>query len=199
MGDPLFLKAPAIMRARKRCGVVSLEGTDCLRKSGQPLSRAMAAVTAIVCVAITCIWGFIFTSPDMPGINPTIDYAWYIPVSPLFNMVWLASTLGLICAFYLVLRAPPSNPARGVAVAAFLAQFLLRAAWAWAFFIQRTPYGSVLLVEFFVLAAVVAAIFAARVDRRAVLFMAPYLSWISFVSFVTASKAFDAAEVVGIN
>jgi translocator protein len=176
MGDPLFLNARAIRRARKHGGVVSLDGTDCLRESGRFPSRAMAAVTAIVCVAISCIWGYIFTSPDMPGINPTIDYAWYIPVSPLFNVVWLASTLGLICAFYLVLRAPPSNPARGVAVAAFLAQFLLRVAWAWAaFFLQRTPYGSVLLVEFFVLAAVVAAIFAARVDRRAVLLMAPYI------------------------
>jgi len=196
MGDPLFLNAPAIMRARKRRSVVSLDGTDCLRESGRPPSRVMAAVTAIVCVAITCVWGFIFTSPDMPGINPTIDYAWYIPVSPLFNVVWLASTLGLICAFYLVLRAPPSNPARGVAVAAFLAHLLLRTAWAWAFFIQRTPYGSVLMVEFFVFAAVVAAIFAARVDRRAVLFMAPYLSWITFVSFVTASKAFNASQIV---
>jgi tryptophan-rich sensory protein len=199
MGDPLFLNAPAIMRARKRRGVVSLEGVDCLRESGQPPGRLRAAVTAVVCVAVTCIWGFIFTSPDMPGINPTIDYAWYIPVGPLFNVVWLASTLGLICAFYLVLRAPPSNPARGVAVFAFLAQYLLRAAWAWAFFVQRTPYGSVILVEFFVLAAVISAIFAARVDRRTVLFMAPYISWITFVSFVTASKAFDAAEIGGIN
>jgi translocator protein len=192
MGHPLFLNARAIRRARNNGSVVSLHGADCLRESGQPPSRPIAAITAIVCVAVTSIWGYIFTSPKMPSINPTIDYAWFIPVSPLFEAVWLASTLGLICAFYLVLRAPPSNPARGPAVAAFLAQFILRAVWAWAFFIQRTPHVSVLLAEFFILAAVISAIFAARVDRRAVLFMAPYLSWISFISFVTASKAINA-------
>jgi tryptophan-rich sensory protein len=129
----------------------------------------------------------------MPGINPTIDYAWHIPVGPLFEAVWLASTLGIICAFYLVLRSPPSNPARAPAVAAFLAQFVLRGLWAWAFFIQRTPHGSVLLAQFFFLAAVAGAVFTARVDRRAVLFMAPYLSWISFISFVTISKAMHAS------
>jgi translocator protein len=41
----------------------------------------------------------------------------------------------------------------------------------------------------FVLAVVATVILAARVDRRAALFMAPYLSWVSFVSLVTASTA----------
>ena len=192
MGDPLFSNAPAIIRARKRRGVVSLEGAHSLRESGHTLSRAMAAMTAIVCAAVTCIWGFIFTSPDMPGINPAVEYAWFIPIVPLFNAVWLASTIGLICAFYLVLRAPESNPARGMALAAFLVQYLLGAAWACAFFILRAPYGSFFLMWLFVLAAGVTLIFTARVDRRAVLFMAPYLSWISFISFVTVSKAINA-------
>jgi translocator protein len=192
MGNPLFSNAPAILRARKRGGVVSLEGAHSLRDSKHGLSPAMAAITAVICAAVTCIWGYVFTSPNMPGINPSIEYAWFIPVIPLFNMVWLASTLGLICAFYLVLRAPVSNPARGLALAAFLAQYLLGAAWTWVFFIQRKPYGSVLLMGLFVLAAGVTVIFTARVDRRAALFMAPYLSWISFISFVTASKAINA-------
>jgi translocator protein len=192
MGNPLFSNAPAIRRARKRGGVVSLEGAHCLRDSKHALSRVMAALTAVVCAAVTCIWGYVFTSPSMPSINPAIEYAWFIPVIPLFNMVWLASTIGLICAFYLVLRAPLANPARGLALAAFLAQYLVGAAWAWAFFIQRKPFGSFLLMGLFVLAAAVTVIFTARVDRRAALFMAPYLSWISFISFVTASKAINA-------
>jgi translocator protein len=189
MDNPLFSDAPAIASARKLGGVACLDGTDDTGGSGRPPSRPVAAVTAIVCVAVTCVWGYVFTSPDMPGVDPAIAYAWFVPVGPLFPVIWMASTLGLIAAFYLVLRAPPGMGARSAAIAAFLAQFLLRAIWAWAFFAQRTPFGGLFLMVLFVLAVVATIILAARVDRRAALFMAPYLSWVSFVSLVTASTA----------
>jgi hypothetical protein len=94
MGDPLFLNSPAIRRARKRRAVVSLEGAHSLRDSKHGLSPAMAAITAVICAAVTCIWGYVFTSPNMPGIDPAIEYAWFIPVIPLFNMFGSHQHLG---------------------------------------------------------------------------------------------------------
>jgi translocator protein len=187
--DPLFSDAPAIVCAREEGGVLCLDGTDDIGGSGQPPSRPISALTAVICVAFTSVWGYVFTSPDMPGIDPVINYAWFVPVGPLFSVIWFAATLGLIAAFYLVLRAPPSARARNGAIAAFLAQFILRAVWAWAFFAQRTPFGGLLLMVLLVLAVIASVILAARVDRRAALFMAPYLTWVSFVSLVTASTA----------
>jgi len=189
MNDPLFSNAPAIVNARKDGGIVSLDGTCDYAGGWQPPSRPIAALTAFICVAVTCVWGYVFTSPDMPGIDPAINYAWYVPVAPLFSVIWFASTLGLIVAFYLILRAPFATAARSAAIGAFLAQFILRAVWAWAFFGQRTPFGGLFLMVLYVLAVVATLILAVRVDRRAALFMAPYVTWVSFVSLVTAHTA----------
>jgi hypothetical protein len=37
-------------------------------------------------------------------VDPAIDHGWFVPVGLLFLVLWLASAVGLMAAFYLVYR-----------------------------------------------------------------------------------------------
>jgi hypothetical protein len=66
----------------------------------------MAAMTALVCIAFTSIWGYVFISPDMLGLDPTIDYAWFVPTvlwaaggpSGHIGIMRLLTKLGCLCS-----------------------------------------------------------------------------------------------------
>src|SRR5258708_16881629 len=105
---------------------------------GRRRIRPYAGLAAVLWVAMTSIWGFVFLDPYMPSLDPVVDYAWYVPTGPLFTTVWLILTLMMAAAFYIVLRSPES-PARSAAIVAFVAQFILKSVWAWLLFAPRTP------------------------------------------------------------
>jgi translocator protein len=182
--DPLLADTPAAMRARHTGGTQALEGASCIEGEGRPPSRPVAASIALACVAMTSIWGFVFIDPDMPRLDPVIDYAWYIPTSPLFATVWLALILCMAASFYIVLRSPESS-ARSVAITAFIAQFILKSLWAWLLFGPRLPAAALYVMILFVICVIVSLWFSLRVDRRAVLLMAPYLAWVAFTLMAT--------------
>ena len=186
--NPLLQDAPAILRARLAGSGQAIEGASCLGGE-RPPNQLVAAMTAIVCVAMASIWSYVYTSPDMPGIDPVVDYAWYIPTSGYFPVVWLALTLGITIAFYLILRSPLGNAARIPAIAAFLAQLALKIVWAWLLFGQRAPVAGLYIQVLFVICIVATVWLSARVDRLAAFLMAPYVAWVAFVLALTASKA----------
>ncbi|SDR64002.1 TspO and MBR related proteins [Rhizobiales bacterium GAS113] len=187
--NPLLVDAPAIERARRFGSAQSIEGASCLEGTQRPPSRPIAAMTAIVCVAMTSIWGFVFIDPDMPGLDPTINYAWFVPTGPLFSTIWLTLTLCIAASFYLVLRSPPGNSARSLAIIAFIAQFILKSFWAWLLFGRRAPITGLYVMTLFVICVIASIWLAAKVDRRAALLMAPYVSWVAFILSLTISSA----------
>ncbi|SED55845.1 TspO and MBR related proteins [Rhizobiales bacterium GAS191] len=151
-------------------------------------------MTAIVCVAMTSVWGFVFIDPDMPGLDPTVNFAWFVPTGPLFSTIWLTLTLCMTASFYLVLRSPPGNSARSLAIIAFIAQFILKSIWAWLLFGQRAPLTGLYVMMLFVICVIASIWFTARVDRRAALLMVPYVSWVSFILLLTISTASAVAR-----
>jgi benzodiazapine receptor len=189
MNNPLLVDAPAIERARRFGSAQSIEGASCLEGTQLPPSRPIAAMIAFVCVAMTSIWGFVFIDPDMPGLDPIINYAWFVPTGPLFSTIWLALTLCMTASFYIVLRSPPNDTARSLAIIAFIAQFILKSFWAWLLFGQRAPIAGLYVMSLFVICVIASIWLAARVDRRAAFLMAPYVSWVAFILLLTISTA----------
>jgi benzodiazapine receptor len=183
------MDAPAVVRARKFGGCQDMEGASCLEGSERAPNRPVAGMTALVCVAFTSIWGYIFISPDMPGLDPTINYAWFVPTGPWFLAIWMTLTLCLAASFYLVLRAPPDDATRSLAIIAFVAQFILKAVWASLLFGQRAPLTGLYVMTVFVVCVTASIWLSARVDRRAAFLMAPYVSWVVFVLLLTISTA----------
>jgi tryptophan-rich sensory protein len=186
--DPLFGDAPAILRARRLGSAQGIEGTSCLEGGERPPIRLIAALIAALGVAMTSIWEFVFIDPYMPSLDPLLDYSWFVPTGPLFATVWLALTLMMTAALYLVLRAPES-PARGLAIIAFIAQFILKTLWAWLLFGRQAPVSGLCVMVLFAACVIASIGYAARVDRKAALLMAPYVSWVTFILLATARIA----------
>ncbi|HEV3249084.1 MAG TPA: TspO/MBR family protein [Beijerinckiaceae bacterium] len=193
--DPLLMDAPAVLRARKFGAGQDIEGASCLEGAGRAPSRPMAAMMAFICIVFTSIWGYVFISPDMPGLDPTIDYAWFVPTGPRFLTIWIALTLCLASSFYLVLRASPDNRARSPAIVAFIAQFILKSIWASLFFGLRAPVPALFVMAIFFICVIMSLWLNALVDRRAAFLMAPYLSWAAFILLLTISTAASVGKV----
>jgi translocator protein len=193
--NPLLMDAPAILRARKFGVGQDIEGASCLEGAERAPSRPMAAMMALICIAFTSIWGYVFISPDMPGLDPTIDYAWFVPTGSRFLAGWVALTLCLACSFYLVLRASPDNWARSPAILAFIAQFILKSVWASLFFGLRAPIPALFVMAVFFVCVIISIWLNTLVDRRAALLMAPYLSWAAFILLLTISTAVSVGRM----
>jgi tryptophan-rich sensory protein len=186
--DQLLMGAPAVERARRFGSAQTIEGTSCIEGGGQPPIRPAAGLIALLCVGSTSIWGFVFVDPDMPSLDPLIHYSWFIPTSPLFPAVWLLLTLSMAASFYVVLRSPHSA-ARSAAVVAYIASFILQSLWAWLIFGPRTPITGLYVMIAFVACVIASLWLSARVDRKATLLMAPYVSWVAFILSVTIRLA----------
>jgi benzodiazapine receptor len=183
------MDAPAVLRARKFGADQDIEGASCLEGAGRAPSRPMAAMMAFICIVFTSLWGYVFISPDMPGLDPTIDYAWFVPTGPRFLAIWIALTLCLASSFYLVLRASPDNRARSPAIVAFIAQFILKSVWASLFFGLRAPIPALFVMAIFFICVITSLWLNTLVDRRAAYLMAPYVSWAAFILLLTISTA----------
>ena len=186
--DPLLMGAPSAERARRYGSTLSIEGTSCIGGGQRPPIRPVAALIALICVAMTSIWGFVFIDPDMPELDPIIQYSWFIPTTPLFAPIWLTLTLCMTASFYLVLRSPQGT-ARSATIIFYVAQFTLQSLWAWLIFGPRTPIAGLYVMIAFVACVMAGLWYSARVDRRATLLMAPYLAWVAFILLTTIRLA----------
>ena len=104
----------------------------------------------------------------------------WTPPGWLFGPVWTALYLAMAVAVWRVGRAGWSG--RRGALACFLAQWALNAAWTPVFFGLRAPFiGLCVIVA--LLGAIAATLAAfARHDRVAAWLFAPYLAWVGFAT-----------------
>jgi benzodiazapine receptor len=192
---PMLSDAPAAERAREAEDLREMEGVrefgqaPGLEVSREPPRRIIAAAIALICVAVTSISSYIFTNPEMPRIDPVVEFPWFIPLGPGFGLIWLVLTISVIASFYLILRSSPDNKLRRVAIAAYVAGLAIHTVWAWLLFARRLPMPSLFAVALFVLIVIVAIWAAAHVDRRASLLLGPYLAWALFAAVATAHIA----------
>jgi benzodiazapine receptor len=197
---PMLSDAPAAERVRESEDVRDLEGrrefgqAAGLEVSRAPPRRMISAAIAFICVAATSISSYIFTNPEMPRIDPVVEFPWFVPLGPYFGFIWLGLTISIVASFYLVLRSSPDNKLRRKAIAAYVTQFALHTAWAWLLFARRAPIESLCAVVPFVIVVVAAVWMTAQIDKRASLLLAPYLAWALFALLATARIAAELTK-----
>lgn len=158
--------------------------------SQAPMPHSMgtisAALAAVVPVAVAAVIGNLATIPNISPWYEGLVKPPFNPPNSVFGPVWTVLYILMAWAFFRVLRSPKGS-ARRHAIAFFLAQIALNAAWSVAFFGFHSPAAGlvVILMLVTVLAATIHAFLA--VDRIAGGVLVPYLGWVAFATLLNVS------------
>ena len=146
---------------------------------------ATLAFAVLVCEAVG-ISGSVFTALGLGSWYGSLARPALAPPNWVFGPVWttLFALLGL--AAWLVWRRLDrlDAPAARLAMATFVAQFVLNLAWSAVFFGARSLAGGLLVIVALWLAILATVVAFGRVDRRAGALLLPYLAWVSFAGYL---------------
>ncbi|MFS8036113.1 TspO/MBR family protein [Xanthobacter sp. AM11] len=140
-------------------------------------------------VALVAVLGSMVTAPAIAGWYQNLAKPAWTPPNAAFPVAWTVLYLLMAVALWRLWDRAPPGPARRRAIALFLAQLLLNAAWSPVFFgLHAIIAGlAVILALVAVLAAAVMAAF--RADRIAGALLVPYLAWVCYASTLNAAIA----------
>ncbi|MFC7081223.1 TspO/MBR family protein [Halorussus caseinilyticus] len=128
----------------------------------------------------------ILTADEVATWYPTLAKPAFTPPSWVFGPVWTTLYLLMGVALYLVWQSDRGR-LRRVALGVFGVQLVLNAAWTMVFFGAQAILGG-LVVILALLATILATMAAfARIDRRAVALLVPYLLWVGFATALNAA------------
>ncbi|UPV99001.1 tryptophan-rich sensory protein [Halorussus gelatinilyticus] len=155
--------------------------TETLRGGdGEGIDWPVLLGSVVVC-ELAGIVPSILTADEVATWYPTLAKPAFTPPSWLFGPVWTTLYLLMGVALYLVWRSDDGR-LRNVALAVFVVQLVLNAAWTMVFFGAQAILGG-LVVILVLLAAILATMAAfARIDRRATALLVPYLLWVGFAT-----------------
>ncbi len=150
-----------------------------------PWPRLLAAILP---VALTALLGSLATGSNIEGWYATLNKPAFTPPNGVFPVAWTILYAMIAVALWRLLGARPAfGPARRgwqLALAAFLAQLALNAAWTPVFFAAHA-LGTGLVVA---LAMLVMALWTIRLswrfDRLAAGLLVPYAAWVAFASLL---------------
>jgi translocator protein len=111
---------------------------------------------------------------------------WWNPPGWIFGPVWTLLYVCIAIAGYRIWQARPTDQplatTRKVALALWVLQLVLNAAWSWLFFGLKVP-GVAFAEICAMLLTILAFIFVAlKLDRWAARLFMPYAAWVSFAS-----------------
>ncbi len=127
--------------------------------------------------------GALFTTPAVRpgGWYSQIQKPAWTPPSWLFGPVWTALYLMMAVAAWWVWRQGGWN-AHGGALALFLVQLVLNAAWSWFFFGLHSPAAGLACIACLWIAILLTIVAFFQVAPLAGWLMVPYLLWVTFAS-----------------
>lgn len=109
------------------------------------------------------------------------------PPNWVFAPVWSALYLAIATAGWLYARSVPGPLYLDLALALWIAQLVLNAAWSWLFFGRQSP-GAALIDIVLLLATIIAfALTAYPVSAIAAWLFVPYAAWVSFATVLNAA------------
>ena len=120
------------------------------------------------------------------------------PPAATFGIVWTILYALMGFAFALVCAAWGAR-GRGIAIAAFLVQFLINLAWSPVFFAMHDMRTALYVIIALDVAVLVTVVLFWRVRRLAGILLLPYLAWVLFASvlnwqFIEANPHAGASE-----
>jgi benzodiazapine receptor len=116
-----------------------------------------------------------------------LDRPAWAPPGWLFGPVWAVLYTAMAIAAWLVWRAGQAQGGAREALALFVAQLALNAAWTWLFFVFRRGGWATaeIILLWIAIAATIVAFWRLRPVAGAMLL--PYLAWVTFAAFLTVS------------
>jgi len=145
-----------------------------------------SGLIAVAAVGGALLLGQIATFPNLPWYAGLAKPS-FNPPNWLFGPVW--TTLYALMAFsaWRVMRRPPTEPGRSLALALFFIQLALNAAWSWMFFWAHNPaLGLLNIIPQLLLVVATAAAFY-RIDRLAGACLIPLIAWVGFAAILNFS------------
>lgn len=139
------------------------------------------AACLVLCLGIAAVQGLI-TRPEIAGWYAGLAKPSWTPPSSLFPIVWTALYIMMAVALWRLWEKAAPSPARHRAIALFLVQLALNAAWSPLFFGAHATRLALINIMLLLVAIALTMLASARVDRAAAWLLAPYLAWVGYAA-----------------
>jgi translocator protein len=153
------------------------------------LRSLLLFVVAMLPPLIASVLGSLFTAPAIRGWYAMLEKPWFNPPDTVFPLVWTFLYALMALSFWRILRARPGAGPKTGAIALFLVQAGLNAAWSYAFFARRSPYAGLVVIGALILAILLTIRAFKAIDRPAGYSLLPYLAWVMFAGLLNAAIA----------
>jgi benzodiazapine receptor len=130
--------------------------------------------------------GSLVTRPEIPTWYAALNKPSWTPPPLVFPIAWTALYILMAFSFWRLWEREPRFGARSSAMAWFLVQLTLNAAWSPIFFGWHSTKVSLVVIAALLFAISMTMVFASRVDRVATYLLAPYLAWVAYASTINA-------------
>ena len=153
-----------------------------------PLPRLAAAILP---VALTTAVGSLSTGGNIDGWYRTIEKPAFNPPDWVFPVAWtILYTMIAISLWRLLGAMPRTGPSREgwwLALAAFLVQIALNAAWTPVFFTAHAIGAGLAVVAALLVMVLWTVRLTLRFDRVAGWLLVPYAAWVAFATLLNAA------------
>lgn len=139
-------------------------------------------VVSILLAQTAGVLGAWATATSVREWYPTLTKPFFTPPNWLFAPAWTTLYTLMGIAAYLVWSEGTSKGVVQIALAAYVVQLLLNAAWSPVFFGLRAPGPGLIIIVLLWVAIVVTITWFARVSSIATWLMVPYLLWVTYAA-----------------
>lgn len=158
---------------------------------GSPLPSWLRLACAILPVAATAAIGSAATRSEIPGWYAGLVKPWFNPPDWVFPVAWTILYTAIAVALWRLLGAKPrTGPAREgwwLALAAFLVQLALNAAWTPVFFTAHAVGAALVVVAVLLVMVLWTIRLTWRFDQAAAWLLVPYAAWVAFATLLNAA------------
>lgn len=129
------------------------------------------------------------TRPDIDGWYQNAEKAALNPPDWVFGVVWTLLYIMMGWSFALLWRLPEDSAHKKLLLRVFIGQLILNLAWSFVFFQLHLLWLATVWVAVLGLIVVFFIVRAWPVCRNAALLLIPYLGWLCFALYLSASVA----------
>jgi tryptophan-rich sensory protein len=151
------------------------------------LSSFFKLIVAIIASGSAGVIGSIFTVSAIPTWYATLVKPALNPPSWIFGPVWTTLYLLMGIAAFLVWNKGWERKDVRKALAVFLLQLVLNAAWSIIFFGLHSPFWAFMDISAMWLAMIWTMALFYRISKPAMWLLLPYILWVSFAAYLNYS------------
>jgi translocator protein len=138
-----------------------------------------------LCLAVGGLSGGV-TAGEIKGWYSTLKKPSWTPPNWLFPIAWSTLYVLMGIALWLLWENSSTAPQRGWAIALFLLQLTLNAAWSPVFFLMHRTRSALAIILLMAVAIALTMLTAWPVNPTVSWLLAPYLVWVAYASTVNA-------------